>query len=434
MGTRQSSKIIKMTTRRKAPIFVDGFVKQGFEKVKERFRHNLETELEVGGTFSAYYKGELVVNLWGGYADREARRYWSKDTLPCFYSTTKSASAVVIAHLVDRGVLDYKEKVCKYWPDFAVNGKDNVTLETLICNQAGLSITEEKFKMALVQDDPEKLGKILANQKPLWEPGTNHGYHPITFALYLDQIVRRVDPLQRSLAQYFHQEIALPFDIEFYIGVPYELQYRTPRITMLKQFDSEDYIKNFKGDLSILRLTAVNPTDFIGVKRMNDPEIKVLPVGSVCGHGTAQAVAKLHAILANGGTWQGKRLLSEDSIARFQQIKSAGYDLAFSMDGMWSYGTMVFPVKEIGKPTMFLFGHGGYGGQMGLADANYNVGLAYATNYLDPTSRAGADADKRWPSMYNSLYECIRKIENQTAHRRTLYVFEDYKKAKGSLM
>ena len=87
------------------------------------------------------------------------------------------------------------------------------------------------------------------------------------------------------------------------------------------------------------------------VRRMNDPDIRVLPVGSVCGHGTAESMAKFHAILGEGGSWQGKQLLSRATVEQFQKIKSAGFDLAFSMDGMWSYGMMIFPVKEQGKPV-----------------------------------------------------------------------------------
>lgn len=432
MGGRLAPIKTMSQPRRKQPIYSDGFVKPGFERVLEVFRYNLENDIERGGTFAAYYRGELVVNIWGGYADRKARVKWKRDMMPCFYSTTKSPSAAVIAHLVDRGFLDYSERVCKYWPDFAANGKEDITLETLVTNKAGLSCTEEKFTVALSKDDPEKLGKILANQKPLWKPGANHGYHPITFALYLDQIVRRADPLKRSLSQYFHEEMAVPFGLDFKIGLPYEEQYKAPRIVMMKSFDQQEYIQNFKGDLSILQLTATNPTDFIGVRRMNDPDVRVLPVGSICGHGTAESMAKFHAILGEGGTWQGRQLLSKASVERFQQIKSAGFDLAFSMDGMWSYGMMLFPVKEQGKPMMFMFGHGGYGGQMGLADTTYRVGLAYATSHLDPTSRAGADADKRWPSMYNTLYKCIHQIENVRVPRKTFYLYEDYKKAKDS--
>lgn len=416
------------------PIHVDGFVKSGFEKVKDVFRSNLESKGEIGGTFAAYYKGDLVVNLWGGYADQKAHRMWKKDTLPCVYSTTKSASSVVIAHMVDSGLLDYNEKVCKYWPEFANNGKEDITLEMYMTNRAGLSATNEKFEMALILQDPEKLGHILANQKPLWKPGTNHGYHPVTFAIYLDQIVRRADPKGRTLSKYFEEEIAKPFGIEFYIGLPEELHYRTPRIVLWKILDAATYIQNFKGDPDILKLTSQSPTDFKSVRKMNDPDIKKLPIGSICGHGTAEAIAKLHSILANGGVYQGKQLLSEESINRMQQISSGGIDLAFSMDGMWSVGPMVFPVAESGKPTMYLFGHGGYGGQMGLADTRYKTGFCYATNYLDASSRSGADDDRRWISMYEALYDCIYTIEKVPQHqkRKTFYEYSHFKKFQGS--
>ncbi|XP_069125557.1 beta-lactamase domain-containing protein 2-like [Argopecten irradians] len=104
-------------SRAKTKIYVDGFVKPGFEKVLQTFKYNLEQGLERGGSFAAYYKGELVANVWGGTADGKSGVLWKKDSLPCFYSTTKSMSAVVIAHLVDKGLLNYAEKVKTYWPN-----------------------------------------------------------------------------------------------------------------------------------------------------------------------------------------------------------------------------------------------------------------------------------------------------------------------------
>lgn len=414
-------------SRHKRPPHVVGYVKPGFELVKEVFRSNLDEGLDKGGNFAAYYKGELVVNIWGGYSDVKARRLWNKDTYSCFYSTTKSPCAVVIAHLVDRGLIKYSDKVSKYWPEFAAEGKGEVTLEQLVSNQGGVAAIDEPFTLSLLRDDPEKLSRILANQKPLWKPGTNHGYHPITFALYLDQVVRHVDPKHRSLSQYFHDEISIPFGIEFYIGLPKPLHYKSARITMMKDFDQEDYLQNFKGDINILQKTGNNPSDFRTVRRMNDPDIKELPVGSICGFGTAESMAKFHGILACGGTNNGQRLLSEENIKKFEKIMVGGFDLTFSMDCMWSLGPMVFPVVEGNKPPTYLFGHGGYGGQMALADTKYKVGLAYTTSHLDPTSRAVADADVRWPSLYDALYKCIHKIENVTDKRKTFYLYTDFK-------
>ncbi|XP_033744814.1 beta-lactamase domain-containing protein 2-like [Pecten maximus] len=127
--------------------------------------------MDKGGSVAAYYEGELVVNLWGGWVDEEADQRWRQDTMPCFHSATKSLSALVIAHLVDRNLLKYTDKIATHWPEFAQHGKEDITLETFITNKAGLSGTREPVPVRLLLDDPKKLGDILAKQKPLWEPG-----------------------------------------------------------------------------------------------------------------------------------------------------------------------------------------------------------------------------------------------------------------------
>ncbi|XP_060084460.1 beta-lactamase domain-containing protein 2-like [Ylistrum balloti] len=229
-------------TEAKETPYVDGFVKDGFEKVRDVFRANLENGSDEGSSVAVYYEGELVVNLWGGWVEKEAGMKWREDTMPCFYSSTKSPSALVIAHLVDRGLLDYNEKIAKYWPEFAQNGKENITLETYISNKAGLSGNEEPLPLRLMLDDPKKFGDILAKQRPLWEPGTKHGYHPLTFALYLDQIAK-------------------PFDIEFYIGLPKELYYRAPRTSMMAIFNVEEIMKQIQGEPEIMNIVNATFTD-----------------------------------------------------------------------------------------------------------------------------------------------------------------------------
>ncbi|XP_055954883.1 beta-lactamase domain-containing protein 2 [Patella vulgata] len=330
-----------------------GFVKPGFEEVKEIFRENLATGLEKGGSFAAYYQGELVVNIWGGEADPLCKRQWKKDTVSCFYSTTKSLSSVVIAHLVDKGCLNYEDVICKHWPEFAQNGKENITLEQFVSNKAGLPGCETPFDLAWLKDNPRKLGHILAEQKPLWLPGKYHGYHPYTFALYLDQIVRRVDPKFRSLSKYFEEEIAQPFGLDLYIGLPKPLQYRCARIAAVNSYVQykESMLDTFKGDIRVSEITQKNPRDWKHINTMNDTDFMDIPCGSTHGFGTAVAMAKFHSILADGGSLNGKRLLSESLIQRFQKPLSWGIDLTYGMEDIYSLGATVIPALEANKVT-----------------------------------------------------------------------------------
>ncbi|XP_069112798.1 beta-lactamase domain-containing protein 2-like [Argopecten irradians] len=404
------------------PAFVDGFVKDGFEKVRDMFRANLENGNDNGGSVSVYYEGELVVNLWGGWVDKESCWKWREDTLPCVYSSTKSPSALVIAHLVDRGLLDYKEKISKYWPEFGQNGKEDITLETYITNKAGLSGNETPFPVRMMLDDPQKFGEILAKQRPLWEPGTKHGYHPMTFALYLDQIVRRVDPEGRSLSRYFHDEMAKPFDLEFYIGLPKELYYRAPRVVMMKNFDMVEVMKQWVGDPKIMQI--VNST-FTDVKMINNPHIREVPVGSAFGHGTTASLAKFHGIIANGGVYNGKRLLSDEAIARQQVPRSYGKETVYGFDFMASLGTMVLASSDDGQSPVYSFGHAGLGGQMVIADPTHKIGFAYATNHLN----LDTTKDTRWKDLYGAVYECVYRIKNISTKRSIYISFDEFKAA-----
>ncbi|XP_069112794.1 beta-lactamase domain-containing protein 2-like isoform X3 [Argopecten irradians] len=340
---------IRTMTTPSGPANVEGFVKDGFERVRDVFRENLENGTDEGGSVAVYYEGELVVNLWGGWVDKDSCWKWREDTMPCVFSTTKGPSALVIAHLVDRGLLDYKEKISKYWPEFGQNGKEEITLETYITNKAGLSGTDEPFSLWLIQDDPLKFAEILAKQKPLWEPGTKHGYHPFTFAMYLDQIVRRVDPEGRCLAHYFQEEMAKPFDIEFYIGLPKELYYRAPPDLMMGIVENTELLNGAHGDDP--ELTKMVNASFTDVLNTNNPYVREVPLGSALGHGTAASLAKLHGILANGGVHQGKRMMSEEAIKRQQVPRSYGKDAVYGMDWTFSLGTMVLASLDDDKPS-----------------------------------------------------------------------------------
>ncbi|XP_069112797.1 beta-lactamase domain-containing protein 2-like [Argopecten irradians] len=406
------------------PVFIDGFVKDGFEKVKDVFRANFENGSDKGSSVAVYYEGELVVNLWGGWVDKDSCWKWGEDTMPCFYSTTKSPSALVIAHLVDRGLLDYKEKISKYWPEFGQNGKEDITLETYISNRAGLSGVEEPFSIRLMLEDPDKFGEILAKQKPLWEPGTRHGYHPLTFAMYLDQIVRRVDPEGRSLAQYFQEEMAKPFDVEFYIGLPKELYYRTAPVSIKDGVDMEKVMGYMKGEDE--NLTNLVNSTIPDMGMANNPYTREVPLGSALGHGTPASIAKFHGIIANGGVHNGKRMLSEEAIKRQQVPRSYGKDMVYGIDFMFSLGTMVFAAVDEGQPPVLSFGHGGFGGQMAIADPTHKIGFAYGTNYLNPDMHE----ETRWRDLYNALYECVYKIKDITAKRSLCESYEQMKMAE----
>ncbi|XP_005092331.1 beta-lactamase domain-containing protein 2 [Aplysia californica] len=406
-----------------------GFVAPGFEDVLNTFRDSFSKGIDKGATFAAFYRGKPVVHIWGGLADEEVKRPWKEHTMGFLHSTTKFAAAITIAHMIDRGLLRYDQKISSIWPEFAQNGKEDITLETFMSLRSGLPVLSENFEISWLRDDPRRLCEVLEKQEPLWPPGEAHGYHVLTIGLYLDQIVRRVDRKKRSLSQYFQEEIAEPFGIELYIGLPKPLHHRVARLTPrpIDRQNMELKVKQFKGDPVINQLSLTQPKDWFSTRRLNDPDFMELPCPSSHGVGTALAVAKLTGIMANGGEHDGKRLLSPESIARMQEPLSYGTDKTLSGSEIYSRGTILQPVVE-GTKSWYMFGHSGFGDQNSAADPHYKVGWAYLTNYADPN--VSMTNENKWRPLVESLFSCVHRLEGVQCERKMLTSFEELQREK----
>ena len=200
-------------------LLIDGSVSEGFEPVREAFIENFSRRGELGGACCIYQNGEKVVDLWGGVRDRASGEPWREDTMVPVHSTTKGLAAMVMALAHSRGWLDYEERVCTYWPEFAQNGKEQVTVRQLLAHQAGLFAFDEPVDRTVVAD-LDRLAEVMARQRPAWEPGERQAYHAISLGFYEGELIRRVDPAHRSLGGVFDDEIAKPLGVDFYIRVP----------------------------------------------------------------------------------------------------------------------------------------------------------------------------------------------------------------------
>jgi len=208
---------------------IQGICEPRYEAVKDAFTKNFAEGMEVGASFAVTINGEYVIDIWGGYKDQEKTQPWEKDTICNVYSTTKVPTVLCTMMCVDRGLLDLDEKVAKYWPEFAQNGKENILVRHLLSHTSGLAGFEEQGTISVRSlYDWEKVTSILAAQKPWWEPGTKSGYHAITHGYLLGEIVRRVTG--KTLGTFFKEEIADPLKIDFHIGLAEE---HVPRVTKL---------------------------------------------------------------------------------------------------------------------------------------------------------------------------------------------------------
>lgn len=150
---------------------VNGHIGYGFEAVREAFGDNFARRRELGGGCCANVHGEKIVDLWGGIRNKQTGEPWEKDTMVIVYSATKGLAAMTLAIAHSRGWLDYEERVCAYWPEFAQNGKERITVRQLLAHQAGLYALDQPIDRSLVAD-LDRLAVVLARQKPAWEPGT----------------------------------------------------------------------------------------------------------------------------------------------------------------------------------------------------------------------------------------------------------------------
>ena len=208
-----------MTATATARLPVDGTVRPGFEPVRDAFAENFTRRGELGASCAIYQHGEPVVDLWGGLRDRASGEPWQADTMVLVYSSTKGLAAMTLALAHSRGWLDYDERVCTYWPEFAQAGKERITVRQLLAHQAGLFGFDEPVDRAVVAD-LDRLAAVMARQRPSWPAGERQAYHAISLGFYEGELLRRVDPAHRSLGRFFAEEIAEPLGLDVHIRLP----------------------------------------------------------------------------------------------------------------------------------------------------------------------------------------------------------------------
>jgi CubicO group peptidase (beta-lactamase class C family) len=362
-------------------------VAPGFEAVRDAFNANFSRRHELGGACCVYYRGEKVVDLWGGVRNKETGEPWEEDTMVLVYSTTKGLSAMTLALAHSRGWLDYEERVCRYWPEFAQNGKERVTVRQLMSHQAGLFALDEPLDRTMVADI-DRLAALLARQKPAWEPGTRQGYHAVTLGFYEGELLRRVDPQHRSLGQFFEDEIAIPLGLDFYIRLPEFVP-----DSRLATLTSPGPVARLLGFPLMVSLASLNPHSNImralaGSQLPHDPErvyARDLEVPAGGGVGTARAIARAYDVFATGGHELGLRPETLAALSAPAVPPTHGfYDECLKGETRFSLGFMKpCPVWPFGSDAAF--GSPGAGGSLGFADPEAGVGYAYVTNRMGTT-------------------------------------------------
>jgi CubicO group peptidase (beta-lactamase class C family) len=215
--------ISKIVSSNSAEPNIQGTTANEWEFVRDLFKENFVQERDLGGSVAIYYQGKLVVDLWGGWFDQSRTKPYTNDTLQLVFSTSKGLVATAVALCVQRGLLNYSSLVTEYWPEYGQKGKENTTVADILSHRAGLANDSSPFEQYL---NWTAMINKLESEEPSWPPGTAHGYHALTYGWLAGELVRRVDPMNRTLGEFIRDEIAKPLEIEFYIGLPTEQLHR----------------------------------------------------------------------------------------------------------------------------------------------------------------------------------------------------------------
>ena len=390
-------------------ITVEGHVTPGFEPVRQAFAENFVRRGELGGACCAYHRGKRVVDLWGGIRNKHNDEPWLQDTMVVVHSASKGLAAMTLAIAHSRGWLDYEERICTYWPEFAQQGKERITVRQLLAHQAGLFAIDEPVDRGAVAD-LDRLAVILARQKPAWAPGTRQAYHALTLGFYEGELLRRVDPQHRSLGQFFQDEIAVPLGEEVYLRLPETIPnsrlatMAPPRpLDMLFGFPLRFTFEAMNRRSNIYRALEVNPGTrvYFDAERVYARNLEVPSGGAV---GTARGIAHAYSVFAGDGCELGLRRETLDLLAAPAIPPTRGfYDECLKGDGaQFSLGFMKSSaVWPFGGPSSF--GSPGAGGSLGFADPAMEVGYGYVTSQMG-TALTG---DPRDIALRDALYESL---------------------------
>lgn len=413
---------------------ISGTVAPGFEAVRDKFEDNFAKHHELGAALVVMRGTEVLVDLWGGWTSSERQQPWQPDTIVNVWSTTKGLASLAAHLLIDRGELELDAPVAKYWPEFAQEGKGEITVRQLLGHRSGLAAWREEIGSDEMYDWAKLCG-LLAAQPTWWEPGTASGYHAMTFGHLVGELVSQVDG--RDFTAFLREEITGPLSQhslsgDFIIGTRPEDDARTADLWRIPDEvfaatpeppdatpeaaaaapeaadaapEAADATPEPAADQPTELMLAAMTTPLVGPRQANSTEWRRAVFPAANGHASARAVASMYAVLAAGGSVGNWELISPAGVERMREPQPTGRDLVLNDlgDMTWGLGYMVNAQGWHG-PNKRAFSHGGYGGSLGLADPEANFGFGYVMNAMNITSVV---RDMRAARLLRAVYGCI---------------------------
>jgi CubicO group peptidase (beta-lactamase class C family) len=383
-----------------ATVPIDGRYDQRFEDVRRVFQENFDRG-ELGAALVVYVDGEKLIDVWGGYADKQRTRPWEADTLAGFYSVGKPLAALCVLQLVDRGLLELDAPVCRWWPEFATAGKHEITVRELLCHRAGLQGLRQRLPEGAMLDW-ELMTRALAEESPWFLPGYEHAYHTNTYGFLAGELVRRTSG--QPFGEYFREHVARVVDADVVFGVSEEDLSRVAELVWHPTGDPPAGVLDEEMDEQqrMIAHSYFNPSGFSSMGVMNTKEWRMAVIPSTNGHGSARGVSRIYHVLAHGGTYKDQVLISRELLGEATAVQSRGPCPILETDVSFGLGFQrTRPDRPLG-PNPNSFGHYGTGGSLGFADPDNRLGFGYVINDIIPKWR-----NSRNHALIEAVYRCI---------------------------
>ena len=370
---------------------VQGTAHRRFTDCREAVAANLADGYDLGCALAVVEDGEVVVDLWGGFADAAGSRPWQADTLVNIWSVTKGVLALAVAMAVERGLFGYTAPIADVWPNFAANGKKAISLDLVLSHRAGLNGLDAPMDLQGLYDW-FPYADAFAAMAPLWAPGSRCVYHAMSFGHLAGEALRRADG--RMPGRFVAEEIAGPLGLDLFIGLPEALDHRVAEI--VASDDADDWVgelerTGYRNAMANPLVTALTP---------NERAWRAAEIPAANGHANALSLARLYGVLAMGG----RGLISVNGLAAATAQRFAGLDVSMNVPVRYGAGFQLGGRDGQLAPNAGAFGHGGWGGAFAFADPDHRLGVAYVMNRM--LGEAG-DALTRRQRMIDAIYGAL---------------------------
>jgi CubicO group peptidase (beta-lactamase class C family) len=386
---------------------VAGFVAEGFEKIQKSFEEIISQAPDSGAAVSIWHKGQNVVNLWGGLADKESKAAWNEDTKVVVFSSTKGLMSLALAQLFQAGKFSYDDLVIKYWPEYKGAGKDKTTIGQLVSHQAGVPFFAGDIQRDQVIDWDYMISQI-EQEAPVWEPGSAYAYHAITHGWLTGELIRRVSGM--SAGQYLAKEISSPLNADTWLGLPAELESKVaPSYAHadLTSFFVDLKEKNTDAGNFLIRSLTLGQAfsmNLVGKNEgFNSQAVHAAELPGAGGISTAHGISKIWSSVVH--ETDGVRLLNDETVQFVTKVQSEGKPFT-DLEPPYSKFGMGFQLDSAarGYLTQSSFGHDGAGGQCAFADPEHKIGFAFVTTEM----RGGEVEDDRATRIIGDLRSILQ--------------------------